>query len=92
MQALFLTLYKSFANVLTEPLREAFKEGLSQPSEPADEMAIDLASSTSMEVDKENGRQKKRCHLNFLLCGSKKFGPLILLLLLSLPVHLQLCH
>ncbi|KAL3503754.1 hypothetical protein ACH5RR_038203 [Cinchona calisaya] len=58
-EALFLSLYKSFSNVLAEPLREAFKDGNLQPADRADEMAIDLEGSSAMELDKENGRPKK---------------------------------
>ncbi|CAI9088030.1 OLC1v1022259C2 [Oldenlandia corymbosa var. corymbosa] len=72
-EALFITLYKSFSSVLAEPLREAFKdEGVLKPEGEADEMAIDLESSTAMELDKENGRPKKRYPLKYL-CGSKGF-------------------
>ncbi|CDP13572.1 unnamed protein product [Coffea canephora] len=58
-EALFLSLYKSFSNVLAEPLCEAFKDGNVMPGDQADEMAIDLESSSAMELDKENGRPKK---------------------------------
>ncbi|XP_027061406.1 nuclear cap-binding protein subunit 1 isoform X1 [Coffea arabica] len=58
-EALFLSLYKSFSNVLAEPLCEAFKDGNVKPADQADEMAIDLESSSAMELDKENGRPKK---------------------------------
>lgn len=63
MQVLFVSLYKSFANVLSEPLSEAYKDGTLQSSEQADEMAIDLEGSSEMELDKENGKAKKRCSL-----------------------------
>lgn len=58
-EALFLSLYKSFSDVLAEPLSEAFKNGNLQPADQADEMAIDLDGSSAMELDKENGKPKK---------------------------------
>ncbi|KAI5673752.1 hypothetical protein M9H77_14116 [Catharanthus roseus] len=58
-EVLFVSLYKSFANVLSEPLSEAYKDGTLQSSEQADEMAIDLEGSSEMELDKENGKAKK---------------------------------
>lgn len=52
--------------VLSEPLREAYKDGTFQSSsdqadEKADEMAIDLEedSSSMIELDNENGKVKK---------------------------------
>lgn len=67
VQALFLSLYKSFSNVLAEPLREAFKDGNLQPSDHVDEMAIDLEGSSAMELDKQNAKPKKRCFPVFLI-------------------------
>lgn len=48
--------------VLSEPLREAYKDGTFQSSsDQADEMAIDLEedSSSMIELDNENGKVKK---------------------------------
>ncbi|BFG30066.1 hypothetical protein CerSpe_163400 [Prunus speciosa] len=60
-EALFLSLYKNFLNVLTERLPSASKcvtlQGLK--SIHADSMAIDVEESSAMEVDDENGRPKK---------------------------------
>lgn len=56
MQALFLSLYKSFSNVLMEGLPNAFKaQSLGAlKSIQADEMVVDLDESLEMEVDNEN--------------------------------------
>lgn len=62
-EVLFLSLYKNFVRVLSEPLREAYKDGTVQSSdqvdEKADEMAIDLEDSSAIELDNENGKVKK---------------------------------
>ncbi|KAA8527196.1 hypothetical protein F0562_008575 [Nyssa sinensis] len=57
-EALFLSLYKNFSNVLMERLNDASKDGTLQQTGQADEMAIDLEDSSTMELDKENGRAK----------------------------------
>lgn len=60
-EALFLSLYKNFLNVLTERLPSASKcvtlQGLK--SIHADSMVVDVEESSAMEVDDENGRPKK---------------------------------
>lgn len=59
IEALFLSLYKNFSNVLMERLRDAFGDKALQQSDQADEMAIDLEDSSAMELDQDNGRPKK---------------------------------
>ncbi|KAL3643129.1 Nucleic acid dioxygenase ALKBH1 [Castilleja foliolosa] len=62
IEALFIFLYKSFCNVLAEPLRET--EGSLHKSGEADEMAIEQEEDTSaMELDNE-GRSSHRSHAN----------------------------
>ncbi|WCJ36842.1 Nuclear cap-binding protein subunit 1 [Euphorbia peplus] len=60
-EALFLSLYKNFSNVLMERLPDASKvqtlQGLK--SIQADEMAVDVDESSEMDVDNENGAVKK---------------------------------
>ncbi|KAG9136557.1 hypothetical protein Leryth_014406 [Lithospermum erythrorhizon] len=58
-EALFLALYKSFSNVLAEPLHDACVDGILQSSEKGDEMAIDPDDSSAMDLDTENGGSKK---------------------------------
>uniref|UniRef100_A0A5B7BA70 Nuclear cap-binding protein subunit 1 n=1 Tax=Davidia involucrata TaxID=16924 RepID=A0A5B7BA70_DAVIN len=58
-EALFLSLYKNFSNVLMERLNDASKDGTLRQSSQADEMAIDLEDSSTMELDKENERSQK---------------------------------
>ncbi|KAK6923691.1 MIF4G-like, type 3, partial [Dillenia turbinata] len=60
-EALFLTLYKSFSNVLLERLPEVFKDGKLQgiQSIQTDAMAIDREDSATMDVDNEIERSKK---------------------------------
>lgn len=69
MQVLFLSLYKNFANVLLEPLREAYKDETLRSSDQADDMTIDLEGSSAMELDKENEKLKNRCFFFFHLMG-----------------------
>ncbi|CAK7331146.1 unnamed protein product [Dovyalis caffra] len=60
-EALFLSLYKNFSNVLMERLPDPSK-ARSLPelkSIQADEMAVDLEESSVMEVDNESGRPDK---------------------------------
>lgn len=75
MQALFLSLYKNFLNVLTERLPSASKcvtlQGLK--SIHADSMAVDVEESSAMEVDDENGRPKKRYLFPFNKKGRKSY-------------------
>lgn len=62
LQALFLFLYKSFSDILTEPLRDT--EGSLHPSREADEMAIENEDTSTMELDNEGGIiPQKRCRL-----------------------------
>lgn len=60
-EALFLSLYKNFSNVLMERLPEASIAGTLRElkSIQADSMAVDLEESSTMEVDNENERQQK---------------------------------
>ncbi|KAG8653038.1 hypothetical protein MANES_06G161000v8 [Manihot esculenta] len=60
-EALFLSLYKNFSNVLMERLPEASKAQTLQAlkSIQADEMVVDLDESSEMEVDNEKERSKK---------------------------------
>ncbi|CAK9165649.1 unnamed protein product [Ilex paraguariensis] len=55
-EALFLSLYKSFSNVLMERLHDACRDGTMRRYGQADEMAVDLENSSAMELDPENGR------------------------------------
>lgn len=60
LQGLFLILYKSFTDVLAEPLQET--EGSLRPSSvEADEMTIENEDTAAMEVDKEGGKSENRC-------------------------------
>lgn len=62
LQALFLFLYKSFSDILMEPLRDT--EGSLHPSREADEMAIENEDTSTMELDNEGGIiPQKRCRL-----------------------------
>ncbi|GFQ08491.1 nuclear cap-binding protein subunit 1, partial [Phtheirospermum japonicum] len=53
IEALFIFLYKSFSNVLAEPLRET--EGSLHQSGELDEMAIEQEDTSTMELDNEGG-------------------------------------
>ncbi|XP_038709116.1 nuclear cap-binding protein subunit 1-like isoform X1 [Tripterygium wilfordii] len=61
MEALFLSLFKSFSDVLIERLPDASKVGTLQALKAIhlDEMAVDLEESSAMEVVNENGMSKK---------------------------------
>lgn len=53
-------MYKSFSDVLAEPLQET--EGSLHPSSvEADEMTIENEDTAAMEVDKEGDKPEKRC-------------------------------
>lgn len=56
MQALFLLIYKSFSNILTERLPKGFgARSLHElKSAQVDEMAVDPEEPTTMELDNEN--------------------------------------
>ncbi|KAG9143898.1 hypothetical protein Leryth_016096 [Lithospermum erythrorhizon] len=58
-EVLFLALYTSFSTVLVEPLRDACIDGILQPSDKVDEMAIDTDDKSTMDLDMENGGSKK---------------------------------
>lgn len=62
VQALFLSLYKSFSTVLSERLPDASRAGTLRElkSVPADAMAVDPEESSAMDLDNENGRPKNR--------------------------------
>ncbi|XP_042006458.1 nuclear cap-binding protein subunit 1-like [Salvia splendens] len=58
IEGLFLCLYKSFSEVLAEPLQDT--DGSLHPSSvEADEMAIENEDTTAMELDKEGGKSEK---------------------------------
>lgn len=63
IEALFLSLYKSFSTALAEPLHDACRDGTLRPSghadADADDMTIDLEDSSVMELDKDDERPKK---------------------------------
>ncbi|KAL3325411.1 hypothetical protein AABB24_036575 [Solanum stoloniferum] len=59
IEALFLSLYKSFLTALAEPLHDASRDGTLRPSGHADDMAIDLEDSSVMELDKDDERPKE---------------------------------
>lgn len=59
IEALFLSLYKSFLTALAEPLHDASRDGTLRPSGHADDMTIDLEDSSVMELDKDDERSKK---------------------------------
>lgn len=56
-EALFLSLYKNFSNVLMERLYETFGDKSSE--RPLEAMAVDEEDTTAMEMDKENGSAKR---------------------------------
>ncbi|XP_051140947.1 nuclear cap-binding protein subunit 1 isoform X4 [Andrographis paniculata] len=58
IEELFLFLYKSFCNVLAEPLRET-DGSLHQSSKAADEMVVDQEDAPTMELDKEGEKSEK---------------------------------
>lgn len=79
MQALFIFLYKSFSNVLAEPLRDT--DGtLNLSGEAADEMAVDNEDTSEMELDKESDRSQKRC---LLLPSNSLWSQYVIVLLLN---------
>ncbi|KAM3286902.1 nuclear cap-binding protein subunit 1 [Capsicum chacoense] len=59
IEALFLSLYKSFVTALAEPLHDASRDGTLRPSGDADDMTIDVEDSSVMELDKDDERPKK---------------------------------
>ncbi|KAL1823044.1 hypothetical protein ACET3Z_009822 [Daucus carota] len=59
IEALFLSMYKSFSYVLTGRLHDAFGNKESHGSNHADGMTIDLEDSSAMDLDQENGGPKK---------------------------------
>lgn len=73
-------MYKSFSDVLAEPLRET--EGSLHPSREADEMAIENEDTSTMELDNEGGIPQKRC----LLLNSLRSQCILLFLLLLLLI------
>ncbi|KAM7526901.1 hypothetical protein LguiA_016803 [Lonicera macranthoides] len=58
-EALFLSLYKNFSNVLMERLHGLLGNNMLRKSGKADAMAIDLEDSSAMELDKESERPQK---------------------------------
>ncbi|KAK1393168.1 nuclear cap-binding protein subunit 1 [Heracleum sosnowskyi] len=59
IEALFLSMYKSFSYVLTGRLHDAFGDKESHKSNHADGITIDLEDSSAMDLDQENGGPKK---------------------------------
>lgn len=62
-KSLFVSLYKSFANVLTERLPPVSADGAFpklRDEEDIDSMAIDLEEPSTMEMDHDNGRKDDR--------------------------------
>ncbi|KAK4857487.1 hypothetical protein QYF36_001438 [Acer negundo] len=59
-EALFLSVYKNFSNVLMERLPDASRAGTLRglKSIHVDEMTIDLGEPSAMELDDENGKPK----------------------------------
>lgn len=62
MQALFVSLYKRFADVLTERLSHVSPDGeaLGLQSGSTDAMAVDADEPSAMDAEKENGRHDIR--------------------------------
>lgn len=62
LQALFISLYKSFVNVLTERLPPVSPEGELPDLRAGNvsSMTIDLEESATMDVDNENGTKDDR--------------------------------
>ncbi|KAF5177817.1 nuclear cap-binding protein subunit 1-like, partial [Thalictrum thalictroides] len=60
-EALFITLYKSFSDVLKERLPPASVDGTLQSLhyDQIDTMAVDSEEPSAMEIDRDNGRPKK---------------------------------
>ncbi|XP_037491219.1 nuclear cap-binding protein subunit 1 [Jatropha curcas] len=60
-EALFLSLYKNFSNVLMERLPDPSKAPALRAlkSGQVDQMAVDIDETSEMELDNENGRPKK---------------------------------
>lgn len=65
LQALFLSLYTNFTEVLAGRLYDAFGDGTSQHTGEANEMTIDVEESSAMELDTDNGGPNKRCLSTF---------------------------
>ncbi|KVI10259.1 Armadillo-type fold [Cynara cardunculus var. scolymus] len=63
-EALFLSLYKNFSNVLMERLHETFGEKTLEPTGDSEAMVVDEEDTPAMETDKENG-SSKRYHFRF---------------------------
>lgn len=66
LQALFIIMYKSFSDVLSEPLRETEGSVHQSGEAEADEMAIEHEDTSAMELDNEGGSLLKRFLLKFL--------------------------
>ncbi|XP_024966280.1 nuclear cap-binding protein subunit 1 isoform X2 [Cynara cardunculus var. scolymus] len=58
-EALFLSLYKNFSNVLMERLHETFGEKTLEPTGDSEAMVVDEEDTPAMETDKENGSSKR---------------------------------
>lgn len=58
-EALFMSMYKNFSNVLNERLHETFGEKSMEASGDNESMAVDEEDNPSMDMDKENGTSKR---------------------------------
>lgn len=58
-EALFMSMYKNFSNVLNERLHETFGEKSMEASGDNEAMAVDEEDNPSMDMDKENGTSKR---------------------------------
>lgn len=70
-QALFLSLYKNFSNVLMERLHETFGEKTLEPVGDSEAMAVDEDETNAMEMDKENGSSKRNAGSGYTI-GEKE--------------------
>ncbi|KAF6142696.1 hypothetical protein GIB67_015182 [Kingdonia uniflora] len=73
-EALFSSLYKSFSNVLMERLPSASSDATLHDlrSGQIDAMNVDSEESSAMEIDRDNGRPKKRGRSNEYDMGDKE--------------------
>lgn len=70
-EALFLSLYKNFSNVLMERLHETFGEKALDPVGDSEAMAVDEDEANAMEMDKENGSSKRNAGTGYTI-GEKE--------------------
>lgn len=70
-EALFLSLYKNFSNVLMERLHETFGEKTLEPTGDSEAMAVDEEDTPAMEMDKENGSSKRNSNSKGNMVGTE---------------------